>query len=449
MAFGYITGSAAGSTTSAVSGSPASVAYGVNNNVGDLLIFCARFNGPTPGTITIQDTFNNSYTLVSGWPIAVGTGWMYMYYAIAKTAGANTVQFKYTGTGQEVDEVCAAYTGMSATPFDQTANATGVGQNADSGATGTTSQANEVLIGLATDSAGLHAYSAGTNLAYTLRIQQNNVFSLEDVNVSSTGQYHATGTFAASTTWQQAIVTFEAALSISGNAGVAGATVSWSGTASGSTTADGSGNYTIPNLVNGSYTITPSLTGYTFSPTSANETVNGSNITGVNFTATQQTAVTPTFSPVAGTYSSTQSVTISTTTPGASIFYTTDGSTPTTSSTPYTTPVSVATSLTLKALATASGFINSAIGSAAYVISGGGGTVYSVPDCRDSYCGLVPVTNHYPNGSRTVNGTKIYDVETSNNPAIPPTDSRATGAPVPSGTYPQNSRTPGTYGPGE
>jgi hypothetical protein len=76
-----------------------------------------------------------------------------------------------------------------------------------------------------------------------------------------------------------------ATYSISGNAGVAGATVSWTGTASGSTTADGSGNYTIPSLANGSYTITPSKTGYTFSPTNRSETVSGSNITGVNFTA--------------------------------------------------------------------------------------------------------------------------------------------------------------------
>jgi hypothetical protein len=76
------------------------------------------------------------------------------------------------------------------------------------------------------------------------------------------------------------------AFSISGNAGVAGATVSYSGTASGSVTADGSGDYSIPDLADGPYTITPSLTGYTFSPTSANETVADADITGVDFTAT-------------------------------------------------------------------------------------------------------------------------------------------------------------------
>jgi hypothetical protein len=78
--------------------------------------------------------------------------------------------------------------------------------------------------------------------------------------------------------------------SISGNAGVAGALVSYSGTASGSVAAGAGGAYTIPSLANGSYTITPSLAGYTFSPTSQNETVSGNNITGVNFTATKSGA---------------------------------------------------------------------------------------------------------------------------------------------------------------
>jgi hypothetical protein len=74
--------------------------------------------------------------------------------------------------------------------------------------------------------------------------------------------------------------------SISGNAGIPSALISYTGTSSGSVFADGSGNYTISGLANGPYTITPSKVGYTFSPTSASETVSNANITGVNFTAT-------------------------------------------------------------------------------------------------------------------------------------------------------------------
>ena len=89
-------------------------------------------------------------------------------------------------------------------------------------------------------------------------------------------------------------------------------------------------------------------------------------------------ASTPTFSPVAGSYGPTQNVTISTSTSGATVCYTTTGATPTSSSpgvcaagsTQYVAPVSVATSLTLKAIATKAGFSDSTVGSAAYTING-------------------------------------------------------------------------------
>jgi hypothetical protein len=81
---------------------------------------------------------------------------------------------------------------------------------------------------------------------------------------------------------------------------------------------------------------------------------------------------TPTFSPGGGTYSSAQTVTISSTS-GATIFYTTNGSTPNSNSAQYGGPVTVGSNETLKAIAKKSGFFDSAVGSAAYVINGGGG----------------------------------------------------------------------------
>ena len=64
-----------------------------------------------------------------------------------------------------------------------------------------------------------------------------------------------------------------------------GVTMTLSGTASGSTTTASDGTYSFTGLVNGSYTITPSKTGYTFSPSSLTFTVSGGNATGKDFTA--------------------------------------------------------------------------------------------------------------------------------------------------------------------
>jgi hypothetical protein len=53
-----------------------------------------------------------------------------------------------------------------------------------------------------------------------------------------------------------------------------------------SATTNASGQYTLTGLANGTYTLSPSLAGYTFSPSSQSVTVNGANVTGLNFTGT-------------------------------------------------------------------------------------------------------------------------------------------------------------------
>jgi len=121
----------------------------------------------------------------------------------------------------------------------------------------------------------------------------------------------------------------------------------------------------------------------TFWYTAQYQSTNGSfnwrtRIGSFKFTSCGTQAATPTFNPAAGSYSATQTVTISTTTSGASIRYTTDGSTPSsTLGTLYAGPVSVSSSLTLKAIAYKSGMTDSTVASAAYTINSGGPPWYN------------------------------------------------------------------------
>jgi hypothetical protein len=123
------------------------------------------------------------------------------------------------------------------------------------------------------------------------------------------------------------------------------------------------------------------LYGYTFAlnstKTLASITLPGSRFVNVlaidlqGTAAVTPTAATPTFSPVGASYSAGQMVSLSGSTAG-SIYYTMDGSTPTTNSSKYSTALPINNSATIQAIATASGYSNSAVGSATYVISSSG-----------------------------------------------------------------------------
>ena len=120
-----------------------------------------------------------------------------------------------------------------------------------------------------------------------------------------------------------------------------------------------------------------------------------------------QQAAKPTFSPAGGTFIAAQSVTISCTTAGATIYYTTDGTDPSsTNGTVYSAPISVSTTTTIKAIAIKEGLPNSAIATATYTITGKTQATVSISGDGVS------------NGEKTVTyGTSPFTLTASANPA--------------------------------
>ena len=102
----------------------------------------------------------------------------------------------------------------------------------------------------------------------------------------------------------------------------------------------------------------------------------GNNGGGNNNPPPAQQAATPTFTPAGGTFAAAQSVTLATTTSGASIYYTIDGSTPTNTSTLFSaaTPIQISATTTINAIAAeAPTFTNSNITT---------GHLHNQPACR-------------------------------------------------------------------
>jgi hypothetical protein len=138
----------------------------------------------------------------------------------------------------------------------------------------------------------------------------------------------------------------------------------------------------------------------------------------------QAVAATPTFSPVAGDYGSSQSVTISSTTPNATIYYAINA-TPTTSSAVFSPahPITVSASETINAIATAPDYVQSPVGSATFGIGPQAATpTFNPPGATYSAVQSVAITTTTTTGSPV-----IYYTTDGTNPATSSTAIKYTG----------------------
>jgi hypothetical protein len=209
---------------------------------------------------------------------------------------------------------------------------------------------------------------------------------------------------AATPTFSLASGTYTGAQSVTLQDATSGATIYY--TTNGTTPTTSSTAYTGPISVSASETLEAIAVASGF----ANSAVGSATYT-IQLPAT----ATPSFSPAAGTYSGTQSVTIADTTSGATIYYTTNGSAPTTSSTVYAGPISVSASETLEAIAVANGQSASAVATAAYTINTSGGGTGTPPVSFPS--GFTGTTAFTLDGGATVTGGALQLTDGGNNEA--------------------------------
>jgi hypothetical protein len=136
-----------------------------------------------------------------------------------------------------------------------------------------------------TDTKGSYTFSGLANGGYTL-IPSLSGFTFNPSSSTQTiGGADITGVAFTATVNPTPTYTISGTVTSSG-AGMQGITVSLSGLGIESVTTDAGGRYTFSGLANGTYIIAPAQTGESFDPANSSETINGADITGVNFTNT-------------------------------------------------------------------------------------------------------------------------------------------------------------------
>lgn len=141
---------------------------------------------------------------------------------------------------------------------------------------------------------------------------------------------------------------------------------------------------------------------------------NASNIINVNTFTVTATVDDPVASPEGGTYDSPQSVTLTSSTPGAAIYYTADGTTPTASSTVYTTPINISANATLKFFAAKAGMEDSQEMMEEYTINNADQVVAPIA----SLPGGVYIGAHSVTLSTTTSGAIIYYTTDNTTPTL-------------------------------
>lgn len=193
---------------------------------------------------------------------------------------------------------CSKTASSTNPPPAQTFKLSGTLTPASMGAGATVKLSGAASVTTTADSSGNYSFSGLASGTYTITPTRNGyTFSPTSQTVTVGGANLSVPAFTA------ALQTYVLSGAITPAAAGSGTTLTLSGAANATSTADASGNFSFTGLANGSYTITPSKPGFTFTPGSQAETINGASVAAVNFVAAAQTqtfSISGTISPTAG-----------------------------------------------------------------------------------------------------------------------------------------------------
>lgn len=156
-------------------------------------------------SVTVNDSQNGAFTIVGEQTGSTAGGFLYLVNA---SAGTHTMTVTYTGDAFQLFWVAAEYSGVSSTPFDQSAtNKLASGATASTGTTGTLAQASELVVAFV--AIGNNNGSIAGDAPTTLRTGTTGAYALGDDNVNATTAVSRSFTIN-STTYSGFIATFKA-----------------------------------------------------------------------------------------------------------------------------------------------------------------------------------------------------------------------------------------------
>jgi hypothetical protein len=269
---------------------PPSQSVMVNGNTATVPVFnMVASSGSISGTISPATSANGALVTLSqnGTTVAtltMGTSGSYLFNCVANgtyTVTPSEAGFTFSPPSQSVmvNGNAATVPVFTATALGGSISGTINPPASGNGATVTLSQNGTTVATLTMGASGSYTFSNVANGTYTVTPSETGfTFSPTSRSVMVNGNAATVPVFTATQ------VTWTISGTLTSAASGAIVTLTQGAMTIGTAAVGGSGAYSFSNVPNGTYTVTPSETGFTFSPPNRTVPVNGGNVTGVDFT---------------------------------------------------------------------------------------------------------------------------------------------------------------------